>query len=158
MTLHRIISGGQTGADQGGLFAARDLGIETGGHAPSGWRTETGPAPWLEKYGLRQSLTHNYNRRTHTNISNADATLIFGDANSIGSALTLRLCEKGNKKFCIISWRSGSPVPEIDEFVSWVDGVSILNVAGNRESRQPGISDMVCEFLISAITRYRETA
>jgi hypothetical protein len=35
-----IISGGQTGADQGGLFAAEILKIKTGGYAPKGYRTE----------------------------------------------------------------------------------------------------------------------
>jgi hypothetical protein len=34
--LTRLISGGQTGADQGGLRAARAAGIETGGWAPLG--------------------------------------------------------------------------------------------------------------------------
>ena len=45
--LECIISGGQTGADQGGLLAARKSGIQTGGWCPLGWRTELGPAPWL---------------------------------------------------------------------------------------------------------------
>jgi Circularly permutated YpsA SLOG family len=48
----RIITGGQTGADQGGLRAARAAGIATGGFAPKGWATETGAAPWLAEFGL----------------------------------------------------------------------------------------------------------
>ena len=36
----KIISGGQTGADMGGLLAAKDLGIRTGGWMPKGWLTE----------------------------------------------------------------------------------------------------------------------
>ena len=47
MTLTTIISGGQTGADQAGLLAAQALGLQTGGWAPHGWRTDAGPAPWL---------------------------------------------------------------------------------------------------------------
>jgi hypothetical protein len=39
----KVISGGQTGADQGGLVAARTLKIETGGTAAKGWLTEDGP-------------------------------------------------------------------------------------------------------------------
>ena len=50
--LERVISGGQTGADQTGLHAARACGIPTGGWAPRGWLTEAGPAPWLEEWGL----------------------------------------------------------------------------------------------------------
>jgi Circularly permutated YpsA SLOG family len=39
MLLKKIISGGQTGADQAGLRTAKRLGIETGGWMPQGWRT-----------------------------------------------------------------------------------------------------------------------
>jgi hypothetical protein len=42
--LELVISGGQTGADQGGLRATRACGIPTGGWAPRGWLTEAGPA------------------------------------------------------------------------------------------------------------------
>jgi hypothetical protein len=50
--IERVISGGQTGADQGGLRAAQACGIPTGGWAPRGWLTEAGPAPWLADWGL----------------------------------------------------------------------------------------------------------
>ena len=39
----RVISGGETGADQGGMEAAIDLGLPTGGTAPPNFRTESGP-------------------------------------------------------------------------------------------------------------------
>ena len=38
----KIVSGAQTGVDQGGLLAAIDLGLEWGGWVPKGWRTENG--------------------------------------------------------------------------------------------------------------------
>ena len=41
--IKKIISGGQTGADQIGLEVALSLGIPTGGTAPKGFITETGP-------------------------------------------------------------------------------------------------------------------
>ena len=50
----KVISGGQTGADRAGLFAARKFAIETGGYAPRGWLTESGTAPWLADYGLTE--------------------------------------------------------------------------------------------------------
>jgi len=40
--LEMVISGGQTGADRGGLIAAKELGIPTGGTAPLGYKTEAG--------------------------------------------------------------------------------------------------------------------
>jgi hypothetical protein len=51
--LEKVVSGGQTGADQGGLRAARLAGIPTGGWAPKGWLVESSDgnrdvaAPWL---------------------------------------------------------------------------------------------------------------
>ena len=51
----KIISGGQTGADLGGLEGARDAGIETGGWAPAGYRTEIGDQEELLKgFGLKE--------------------------------------------------------------------------------------------------------
>lgn len=52
--LERVISGGQTGADQAALRAARACGIPTGGWAARGWLTEDGPAPWLAEWGLAE--------------------------------------------------------------------------------------------------------
>lgn len=49
MPLRWIISGGQTGADQGGLDAGKALGLKTGGLMPKGWRTEAGPRPGHER-------------------------------------------------------------------------------------------------------------
>ena len=43
--LERVISGGQTGADQAGWRAARAFGIPTGGAMPKGFLTEDGPCP-----------------------------------------------------------------------------------------------------------------
>jgi len=40
MILHKIISGGQTGADRAGLVVGKSLGLEIGGTAPKGWKTE----------------------------------------------------------------------------------------------------------------------
>ncbi len=41
------ISGGQSGADFGGLLAAKRCGIPTGGKIPKGFLTENGPKPEL---------------------------------------------------------------------------------------------------------------
>jgi hypothetical protein len=41
--LDRVVSGGQTGADQAGWRAARASGIATGGWMPEGFLTEAEP-------------------------------------------------------------------------------------------------------------------
>jgi hypothetical protein len=45
--LERIITGGQTGADQAGWRVAQAFGIRTGGGRPRGFLTEEGPRPAL---------------------------------------------------------------------------------------------------------------
>ena len=56
--LDRIISGGQTGADQAGWRAARACGIPTGGAMPKGFLTEDGPRPeFAGLYGARELWT-----------------------------------------------------------------------------------------------------
>lgn len=41
----KIISGGQTGGDIGGVRAGKQLGVETGGTLPNGWKTQDGSKP-----------------------------------------------------------------------------------------------------------------
>jgi len=38
----KIVSGGQTGVDQGALEAALDLGVDRSGWVPKGWRAANG--------------------------------------------------------------------------------------------------------------------
>ena len=55
-TVTKIISGGQTGADQAGLAAAKRLGIPTGGFFSKGFLTEAGPRPDLAaEYRLEET-------------------------------------------------------------------------------------------------------
>jgi hypothetical protein len=86
----RVISGGQTGADQAGLRAARACGIPTGGWAPRGWLTEAGPAPWLADWGLAEcpegeTEAERYRARRFRCVKDCDAVLLFGDNTSQGS-------------------------------------------------------------------------
>lgn len=144
-----IISGGQTGADTGALRAAANLNIRTGGYAPYGWTTETGPAPWLADYGLVQHKSSGYSPRTADNIKLADATVIFGRP-STGSNLTQRICqERGKPTIWIIANKHG----EMVRFRLWLmkHKPKVLNCAGNRESITPGIGALVEKFLEIAL-------
>jgi len=124
-TAHTIISGGQTGADQGALHAAMTLGLKTGGVVPKGWRTERGPAPWLGQLGLEEHASGSYRPRTFDNVMHSDGTLIFGNVESPGCRCTRRWLEDNN--------------------------IGILNVAGSRASRQIGIAGAVSAFLCVGI-------
>src|SRR5215468_8575886 len=123
MALMRIISGGQTGADQGGLLAARELGIPTGGTAPRGWQTETGPQESLLKsFGLVGSRVPGYAARTRQNVLDADGTLLIGPCLSGGSALTATVAREATKPLFHLAL-SLDFVPEaerIKEFQDWL--------------------------------------
>lgn len=152
MNLTKIISGGQTGADFGGLEAGKILGIETGGTAPKGYKTERGTNMiLLSGFNLRESNSSDYKQRTKQNIQDSDGTVIFGDSNSAGSALTLNLCKLLNKPWCLIPLDMESK--EIDDFLTWIGiwNIQVLNVAGNRESVKPGIQYRVQAFLYKAL-------
>ena len=144
----KVISGGQTGAEQGGLRAAKRLGLPTGGFAPKGWRTENGPAAWLgTEYGLQEHESSEYAPRTQANVLASDATVWFGSEASPGFACTQRAITKTGKPF----WRNPRTPGELTYLLEQ-HNIQTLNVAGNRESGpRPGIGLMVEEFMLSAL-------
>lgn len=154
--IKKIISGGQTGADQGGLEAGKILGIETGGWTPLGWRTENGPMPNLgSDFGLKEHSDRAYPPRTAANVRDSDGTVIFGDITEPGSSLTVGLCKNADKHFFVVD-RLNNPSVEVQAiFLIWLDqfNIQVLNVAGNRESKNPGIQRKVREFLVQALGR-----
>lgn len=143
-----IISGGQTGADWGGLLAAADLGLATGGLAPKGYRTELGENLELAKFGLQESDRTEYEVRTVHNVQAADATVIFADRlHSDGTKLTIESCIKYAKPYLIN--------PDALTLHDWLieQQVKVLNVAGNRESVAEGIGDRTRQVVRDALRR-----
>jgi hypothetical protein len=156
LALTKIVSGGQTGADQGALSAARKLRISTGGTAPRGWLTETGPQEtMLKSFGLVECNEPGYAARTRKNVLDGDGTLLLGPYESGGVALTATAAKEANKPFLHIDITT--PIAPNDErivrFRSWLQEFDIrtLNVAGNRETHSPGIQSFTTEFLSAAL-------
>lgn len=147
----QIISGGQTGADQGALRAALDLGISTGGVAPKGYKTETGPNQVLHYvYGLTEGPA-GYAARTRANVRDSDATLILSvDEGSPGTITTLMAATVEWRPVLLLSPWDDRAVERIRE---WLDRVKprVLNVAGNRESVAPGIGEAVRRLLAEVL-------
>jgi hypothetical protein len=89
--LEKVITGGQTGADQAAWRAAKAFGIPTGGAMPLGFKTEDGPRPeFAEMYGAVEMPTTSYASRTRQNVKDSDATLWLGETDSPGAKATLR--------------------------------------------------------------------
>lgn len=103
----QIISGGQTGADQAGLAAAKELGLETGGWLPKGCITDEGRRP--------------------------DLLALYGMVVSVPSAFP--------------------PIESVIVITKWLaeNNINVLNVAGNRESTNPGIFEFTKAVLLLAL-------
>lgn len=149
--LERIISGGQTGADQAALAVAIDYGVSTGGWAPKGWLTESGPNYNLEPfYGLKECDLPGYPARTELNVQDSDGTVLFGDVRSAGSKLAIGWAKAFHKPFLI------NPTPE--DLATWIDnqGIKTLNVGGNRASKNSMVYTLTYSTLAKTIEILRQ--
>jgi hypothetical protein len=147
----KVISGGQTGADQAGLRAAKKAGIPTGGYMPWGYLTEAGYDPSLAvEFGLEEHPDPTYSPRTRKNIEAASFVIWFGDLGSPGAKLTCRLAREASKVVLDVTTPSDVSVKTV---ALWINEMSkkfenpILMVAGNRERGNLGIGQWVETFL-----------
>ena len=93
MTL-RVISGGQTGADIAGLWAAKLFGIPTGGWAPKNFITLAGNHPEMATtFGMKEHA-RSYRGRTIENLSASDLTIVCSQVMSAGTKLTIKECQR----------------------------------------------------------------
>lgn len=153
MRLTKIISGGQAGADRGALDAAILLGIPHGGFCPKGRRSEDGPIP--AKYQLVETSSAEYPERTRLNVSSSDGTAVFMPAGAFGpgSKLTINTALAMRKPLAVLKYNNSSAaeiqrIATLLKSVIEANSIRILNVAGSRESRAPGIGDFVCNVLV----------
>lgn len=148
-----IISGGQTGADRGALRAARDQGTKYGGWCPlGGWAEDltTPPGIRAEFPLLAETSSHNLLMRTMFNITDSDATLIVGSGkNPPGTGVTSSYAKTLGRP--LLQTDGSNP----EEVKAWLAGLGTnvtLNVAGPRESRQPGVEDITYNLIKSVLS------
>jgi hypothetical protein len=148
--IKKIISGGQTGADRAALDVAIRHGFPHGGWCPKGRLAEDGPIG--VQYCLAETESRSYPVRTRRNVRDSDATVIFtlGAALTGGSLKTLKVArELGKPHVHIACAGCYQSAVSLQKFVD-SHGVRILNVAGSRESKEPGIYDFVQSVLEDA--------
>ena len=136
-----LCSGAQTGADRAALDVAIRHGFPHGGWCPKGRRAEDGRIGG--QYSLRETPSAGYLQRTEWNVRDTDATVIFTleSVPTSGSLRTIEFAVKYGKPWCHISRQGAAysdPARELLRFVR-EHKVSVLNVAGTRESNAPGI-------------------
>lgn len=144
----KVFSGGQTGADEGGVEAARSVSFATGGTMPKGFRTRTGNRPdFAALYGMVEHHSMEYAPRTVANVENTDATLWIGsNPDSRGKACTFKAVKKFKRPSLQID-DTNPPHPSV--IAQWIiDGkMKVLNVAGEAEEHCPGIYAFTVSYL-----------
>ena len=147
-----IISGGQTGADQGGLEGAVAAGFVTGGFIPKGFKTETGTMPELAtKFRLIESTSTDYVYRTHLNAKNSSMTIWFGNNDSTGYRATEKACKSYNKPFYDVTNCNEDDIVKLIKQHKPV----VINVAGNRESKLIGIQEKVKNIIYNVLNKLK---
>lgn len=159
-----VCSGGQTGVDQGALEAAIDLGIPHGGVCPLGRKSEAGRIP--DRFLLTEHASSKYPPRTKQNILTTDGTLLLGMGDfceqGVGTKLTASLAASLEKPMFYSNLRvtfadSAVYFRETSTTIrNWLQqhNISRLNVAGSRESSNPGIQDLTQLFLSYVLFPY----
>lgn len=141
----KIISGGQIGADRAALDVALTLSLPIGGWCPKGRRAEDGMIP--DRYPLTETPEADYDTRTRRNVEDSDGTLILnlGTLDG-GTALTVKLARQMGKPCLMVALEDGI---EPTAFQEWLDAhqIAVLNVAGPRESKRPGVYAAACRLL-----------
>jgi hypothetical protein len=138
--IRKIISGGQTGADQAALDVAIKLGVPYGGWVPAGRRTEAGPLP--DSYQLREMPTAAYAERTEQNVLDSEGTLILSHGElSGGSDHTRTMAIRHQRPWLHIDLDRTPAFAAVQQIVAWIreHAIEVLNVAGPRASEDARI-------------------
>lgn len=147
--IKKLVSGGQTGADVGALQGAKIFGLPTGGWMPLGFLTENGPrADYAVLYGMKEHSSARYPPRTWSNVRDADVTVWFGTTDSAGYRCTKTAAVAYTKRF--VENPSGDAL--VDIFLAY----DVVNVAGNRASKNPKIYSLVLRIVLDSLRRVKE--
>lgn len=131
--------------DRAALDAALELGLSVGGWCPKGRLAEDGTID--PRYPLVETPSADLAQRTEYNVRDSDGTLILHRGKLTGgTALTAALAALLQKPLLLIDL-SNSPGPEDVRRFTEENRIETLNIAGPRESGEPGIYGEAKEFL-----------
>jgi hypothetical protein len=117
--------------------------VECGGWCPKGRKAEDGPID--PKYPLKETPTASYIQRTEWNVRDSDATVLLsiGPTLSGGSKKTMEFARKHKKPWLHLCAGETDAAGKLRLFVE-KHRVKVLNVAGPRASKEPGVGG-VCD-------------
>jgi hypothetical protein len=166
MLIIKIVSGGQTGADRGGLDAAIYVDLPHGGWCPKGRKAEDGIIP--AEYRLEETRSTDYLKRTEANVVDSDATLLVTYGRPSGGSLrTIEFARKHLRPYhCVdlststhdravrevVQWLTGDPaLNEYEDYTAAPPDTCVLNVAGSRESKSRGIQQSTMRLVVDVL-------
>lgn len=141
MLISKIVSGGQSGADRAALDWALANGLSHGGWCPAGRRSEDGRISLA--YMLAETPGSGYRQRTNWNVRDSDGTLIISLSRLLtgGSAATQRSAQRLGRPCLHVTF--GDECQDLIGTFIREHSVQVLNVAGPRESKEPGVYQAV---------------
>jgi hypothetical protein len=146
--IKKIISGGQTGVDRAALDWAIDAEITHGGWCPKGRLACDGALH--DRYMLQETESSGYRQRTKRNVADADGTVVFNSGDLDGGTLqTVKFAQSMKKPYIVIQLDGRELQSAVQEFLFWIseNQIRVLNVAGPREEKRPGIYRLVLQLL-----------
>jgi hypothetical protein len=149
----KIISGGQTGVDRAALDAAMMHGVDCGGWCPAGRLDEFGKIP--DRYPLQELKAGGFAERTLQNVRDSDGTvIIYYEKLRGGTDQTVRFCIDEHCPHEVIDAATISPAKAALIIVDFIreEEISILNIAGPRESEWPAGYDFAFATLDISLT------
>ena len=137
--LRKIVSGGQTGVDRAALDWALARGVPCGGWCPLGrWAEDGSIDAW---YPLRETPDADPAQRTEWNVRDSDGTLIVTLARRMTKPL-LHLAKADSP--------AAGQAESLSQFIGQHE-IRVLNVAGPRESGEPGVGEFAAGLLETAL-------
>lgn len=147
----KIISGGQTGADRAGLDWAMKRGVSVGGWCPKGRLAEDGPIPI--SYPLVEAASADYLVRTRLNVRDSDGTLIVTPTSKLsrGALRTRNFAADLRRPWLRVQmWADPALATQAVAHFCKIQRIRVLNIAGTRATKAPGIAAFVIQLLDDA--------
>lgn len=126
--------------------------VSHGGWCPRGRKAEDGIIP--SRFQLGETEDEEYSDRTERNVRDSDGTVIISASAELsgGTAETAKFVKQFAKPLLqlISSAKADEAALELGHFINQY-GIEVLNVAGPRQSEEPGIGEFVKEVLTQAL-------
>ena len=141
----RVVSGGQTGVDRAALDVAVEKRLPRGGWCTKGRKAEDGTLDL--RYPLIETPLEDYWQRTEWNVRDSDGTLVLTRGTPTeGTAFTIELAKKLGRPCLVLDLAEELSASAVKAWAA-EHNVRVLNVAGPRESKCPGIYAQTAQFL-----------